>query len=313
MSNPTLGSTDTVISALQAKESGSRRDGDGKEHGIKQETISGGRIRLTWKGTKIPRGAAVGGREVSSTQHGRVLDAAGKHLGTYERKQEWAGAGKDEHEMVITPQDVKLSAGALQHVLGRMLRAIVSVALLLTLAPTLDAQEYNRKDWGTWAKEDRVKGECRWDARQLLLRPYATSVRTDPKKPCLVLIVGNVPDCYTGLLYTGKASDLTVDHIVPLAEAHRSGGHRWRKKEKSAFFNDPANHCLTTRPVNSAKGDTDPGGQSHNGQRKGWWPPDESRREWYAKTWIQVKKSWGLSLDTEEAEAICRELERGGS
>lgn len=60
------------------------------------------KYRLIWKGSKIPRGASVGGISISWTQHGLVIGANGENLGYYERIKEWNGLDKDEHEMLIS-------------------------------------------------------------------------------------------------------------------------------------------------------------------------------------------------------------------
>jgi len=61
-------------------------------------------FRLTWKGSKIPRGAKINGSRITWTQHGCVYSESGEGevMGYYTRTKEWAGEDKDEHEMIIS-------------------------------------------------------------------------------------------------------------------------------------------------------------------------------------------------------------------
>lgn len=56
------------------------------------------------------------------------------------------------------------------------------------------------------------------------------------------------------------ASDIDIDHVVPLAEAWRSGASSWTTSRRQAFANDLDGPQLiaVTDDVNSAKGDRDP-------------------------------------------------------
>ena len=65
-----------------------------------------GRVyRLTWKGSKVPRGARIGSHEIVWTQHGMVhaRNARGdvEEIGTYKRVVEFGGANQDEQIMEI--------------------------------------------------------------------------------------------------------------------------------------------------------------------------------------------------------------------
>lgn len=67
---------------------------------------AGGGYRLRWRGSKIPRGATVGGVSIGWTQNGIVTGTGGERLGTYERVVEWGGPGRDEHEIMIYAKDL---------------------------------------------------------------------------------------------------------------------------------------------------------------------------------------------------------------
>ena len=93
-------------------------------------------------------------------------------------------------------------------------------------------------------------------------------------------------------------ADLDVDHLVPLAEAWRSGAHAWDDARRRAFANDldePDALVAVTATSNRQKGDKDPAG---------WLPPRREQWCWYASAWIRVKAKWDLTADPDEAAAL---------
>ncbi|MCM2388694.1 HNH endonuclease family protein [Streptomyces albipurpureus] len=93
------------------------------------------------------------------------------------------------------------------------------------------------------------------------------------------------------------ASDVDIDHIVPLAEAWRSGASSWTTARRQAFANDLSGPQLiaVTDNVNQAKGDKDPAE---------WLPPRTAYRCVYVRMWVQVKHSYGMTVDTAEKSAL---------
>jgi len=61
-------------------------------------------------------------------------------------------------------------------------------------------------------------------------------------------------DSYTGMTFT-QASDLYIDHVVPLAHAHRTGGANWSREQKRRFANDPDNLLAVDDRTNQEKSD----------------------------------------------------------
>src|SRR5690554_4752647 len=97
---------------------------------------------------------------------------------------------------------------------------------------------------------------------------------------------------------TPNVADLDVDHLVPLAEAWRSGAHAWDDARRRAFANDldePDALVAVTATSNRQKGDKDPAG---------WLPPRREQWCWYASAWIRVKAKWDLTADPAEAAAL---------
>lgn len=69
------------------------------------------RYRLTWRGSKIPRGAKVGGLAIAWTQNGTVHVEGGDIVGYYKRETEFGGAAGDEHVMVISTSFGEVTGG----------------------------------------------------------------------------------------------------------------------------------------------------------------------------------------------------------
>ncbi|WP_264785129.1 DUF1524 domain-containing protein [Aquiluna sp. KACHI24] len=94
------------------------------------------------------------------------------------------------------------------------------------------------------------------------------------------------------------ASDLDIDHLVPLAEAWRSGAHAWDSNTRKRFANDlgfPGSLIAVTAASNRAKSDKDPAS---------WLPYNQNYQCQYAFDWMAVKYRWSLSIDSQEALAL---------
>ena len=100
-----------------------------------------------------------------------------------------------------------------------------------------------------------------------------------------------------------SAGELDIDHVVPLAEAWESGGHRWSAETWTRFGNDledPRSLIAVSASTNRSKGARDP---------QDWWPPHVSYRCQYAADWIAIKSRWNLTVDAAEHRSIDAEIE----
>lgn len=129
------------------------------------------------------------------------------------------------------------------------------------------------------------------DTRQVVLKRDADSY------------VGNCPvtsgswySYYDGLTFTNP-SDLDIDHVVPLAEAWRSGASSWTTTTRQAFANDLTGPQLiaVSASSNRSKGDQDP---------STWKPTRAGASCGYSKMWIHTKSRWSLSLQSSEKTAL---------
>ena len=105
---------------------------------------------------------------------------------------------------------------------------------------------YDRDDWGGWIDED---GDCQNTRAEILIRDSQAKVSFDRCR--VVSGLWNLP--YSGGSTT-SASQIDIDHIIPLKWAHGHGGGRWPKSRKRAFANDPDNLLSTYYSENRSKG-----------------------------------------------------------
>ena len=115
-------------------------------------------------------------------------------------------------------------------------------------------------------------------------------------KGCRV-VAGQWEDPYTGRVFTNPRS-LDIDHFIPLAEVHRSGGHAWTPAERRRYANDLSNPdtlIAVWKSANRSKGDRDPAY---------WLPPNQAYRCEYLKTWVALKRHWRLVADPVEARFL---------
>lgn len=147
---------------------------------------------------------------------------------------------------------------------------------------------YRRSEWPHWT------GRCP-DTRDHVLRDESTVSVTLSADGCRV-VAGSWLSDYDGETVTAPSA-LDIDHLVPLAEAHRSGGWRWSRDRKRAYANDltdPWHLLAVTARSNRQKGDQDPAR----------WRP--RREAWcrYARAWRGIKMRWQLVSDAAEARAL---------
>ncbi|MEU3548862.1 MULTISPECIES: HNH endonuclease family protein [Streptomyces] len=136
-----------------------------------------------------------------------------------------------------------------------------------------------------------VSGTC--NTRETVLKRDGSGVVTDSS---CAATSGSWYSPYDGATWTA-ASDLDIDHLVPLAEAWDSGASAWTTSRRQSFANDLTRPQLiaVTDNVNQAKGDQDPAT---------WMPSVSSYRCTYVRAWVQVKYYYGLSVDSAEKNAL---------
>jgi hypothetical protein len=162
----------------------------------------------------------------------------------------------------------------------------------LTLAPQIAPDKesgYDRSLFKHWIDAD--KNGC--DTRVEVLISEAV-VKPKIGKKCK-LTGGKWLSAYDNKSVT-NASQLDVDHLVPLAEAWRSGAWAWTAGQRQDFANDLSDKrslIAVTLSTNRSKGDKD---------ISEWVPKVDTCG--YVQNWIAIKIRYSLTYDTKEAVAL---------
>jgi hypothetical protein len=162
----------------------------------------------------------------------------------------------------------------------------------LRVAAPLSEAGYDRDRFPHW---DETGGGC--DTRDEILKRDA--IRISVAAGCAIRS-GRWRDPYGGTT-TRNWHTLDIDHVVPLANAWRSGAKRWTGKRREMYANDPGVLLAVTAHLNRQKGDDGP---------EEWLPPRAAFRVTYAVDWVGIKAHYGLSVTRAEQAALRRLLPR---
>ena len=157
-------------------------------------------------------------------------------------------------------------------------------------------EKYRRGEWlPRWSDAD---GDCQDTRHELLIRYSLAPIAYIDVGNCKVA-TGLWMDPYTGSFFE-LASDLDVEHIVPLKWAHERGGAHWSREKKRAFAEDPDNLWLVDDGRNQSKG--------HRGPDQ-WMPPYGPVRRHYIQRFLAVVEKYGLESSEEEGRIFLALLE----
>ena len=158
----------------------------------------------------------------------------------------------------------------------------------LTVRAEGSSSGYSRDLFPHWITQS---GSC--DTREVVLKRDGTGV---VQSSSCSATSGSWYSPYDGATWSA-ASDVDIDHVVPLAEAWRSGASGWTTARRQSFANDLTRPQLiaVTDNVNQSKGDQDPAS---------WMPSRTAYRCTYARMWVDVKHYYGMSVDSAEKSAL---------
>ncbi|AXK34919.1 HNH endonuclease [Streptomyces armeniacus] len=154
----------------------------------------------------------------------------------------------------------------------------------LTEAEEGSSDGYDRDKFPHWSNQG---DSC--DTREAVLKRDGEGVETGS-------------DCYptSGSWYSEydketwtDPSDVDIDHMVPLAEAWRSGAADWTDEQREGFANDMdvAQLIAVTDNANQEKSDKDPAE---------WMPSNTDYHCTYAQMWVWVKHTYDMTADSAE-------------
>ncbi len=123
--------------------------------------------------------------------------------------------------------------------------------------------------------------------------PYPASV-----EPRIVRHQSGIFSPYSMRCFT-STKETDIEHVVARSEAHESGLSLQPSAVRRAFATDIDNLTLAAPRLNRhLKSNKDPAE---------WLPVNN--RCWYVSTYVEIKKKYGLTMDTAEAEAVLEVLE----
>ncbi len=173
--------------------------------------------------------------------------------------------------------------------------------LSLNISPTFAAEKitltvtedqvggYSRSLFRHWIDADKDGCNTRYE---VLIAEATTKPRVGAK---CYLSGGKWKSPYDGKVFTNPTG-LDIDHMVPLAEAWRSGAWAWTSTQRMEFANDlddSRSLLAVTASLNRSKGDRDVAG----------WLPTNAQCA-YISNWIAVKSRFDLTVDPIEGEFL---------
>ena len=159
---------------------------------------------------------------------------------------------------------------------------------ILWIAPD-NTSSYERSLFKLWVDADGNGCDTR---AEVLIKEASVKPKVGAK---CKLTGGTWISSYDGVTYK-DASKLDIDHLVPLAEAWRSGAWEWDEQQRQDFANDLEQEWAlnaVTASVNRSKGDKDISS----------WLPKKNLCA-YLIGWASVKSRYQLSVDKAEALVI---------
>ncbi len=158
--------------------------------------------------------------------------------------------------------------------------------------------EYNRdRDYPTWEDWD---SDCQNNRHEVLISEYIDDDQNHPlvlsSDGCYV-DSGKWFDPYDDIYYF-NSSEVQIDHVVALFEAHKSGVWSFPDKRKRSFANNIDFDDLLIAvggSSNSKKGSSDPAS---------WMPSNISYACDYLNKWLNIKSEFRLGVDGDERASI---------
>ncbi|MFD8643633.1 HNH endonuclease family protein [Streptomyces zaomyceticus] len=140
------------------------------------------------------------------------------------------------------------------------------------------------------------------DTRNDLIRRDGQKLRFRAGSDCVVIAM-TLDDPYTGTAIEWRkqhASEVQIDHVVPLSYSWQMGSSRWPKSKREQLANDVLNLIPVQGRANSAKGDSGPAA---------WLPPNRQVRCSYAVRFAQVALKYDLAVTTADKATMLKQCE----
>lgn len=182
-------------------------------------------------------------------------------------------------------------------------RADMTALDALPVHPGESMDGYARSQFGPpWTDDnDDELGHNHCDTRDDILARDLTDVVF--KGRCTVT-AGVLHDPYTGRVIQFRrgpatSTQIQIDHVVPLADAWRTGAQHLTAQQRTDLANDPRNLLAVEGHANTVKSDQD---------ASQWLPPNEAFHCAYVEKQIAVKATYRLWVTPDEKNAMRKVL-----
>lgn len=177
----------------------------------------------------------------------------------------------------------------MRFILKNSFKAIL-VLFILSHVSILSYAKYNRGEWKHWTDDDK---NCLNTREEILVKSSLLPIVYKDSKKCSI-ISGMWIDFYSNESLR-EASDIDIDHIIPLKHADDLIGRFWDSEQKKRFANDPDNLVITNKKFNRSKGSK---------TILEWLPSNRSRACAYVKKWHFVKDKYKIKIESAEKRII---------
>ncbi|MDX3634468.1 HNH endonuclease family protein [Streptomyces europaeiscabiei] len=138
------------------------------------------------------------------------------------------------------------------------------------------------------------------DTRNDLIERDGQDLRFRSGSDCVVVAM-TLHDPYTGRTIEWRkqaASEVQIDHVVPLSYSWQMGSSRWPESKRKQFANDVLNLIPVEGRANSAKGDSGPAS---------WLPPNKPIRCAYVVRFAQVALKYEMPVTAPDKQMMLKQ------
>jgi hypothetical protein len=178
---------------------------------------------------------------------------------------------------------------------GKLPKGISRASLKGSEVQSDEPQGYQRSAFGHgWDDSD---GDCQNSRAEALIAQSSTDVRFADERRCRV-VTGRWISPFTGRVIQ-NASEIDIDHVVPLKWAWDHGANTWSRDKREKFANDPVNLWSVELSLNRQKGAKGP---------EEWLPP--AGQCGYVARFVRITKQYGLTPSVQETNWMQSHLDR---
>jgi hypothetical protein len=207
--------------------------------------------------------------------------------------------GKKEYSLVVNVSDGLTSSTLTLSVFVDRLCTTSLIGFNVCIEGESDGGvSYDRdNNYNTWKDWDN---DCQSNRHEVLIEEHDSSTGvglTYTSNSNCSVATGRWYDPYDNE-YFSSASEVQIDHFIPLSESHRSGAWAWSLERKTIYANTlnvPEQLIAVGGSSNGSKGSSDP---------SDWMPKNSSYHCTYYRDWVKVKSIYRLGINSSEKDAI---------